>query len=221
MSKSLSSIFEKDWKEGIDPIDLLKRSTVSESIPLILKKRLTGELWCFSRSNQSFVLLITKNERFAHFCTLLCPKQNYFFMQIHLIFYHRKINSIKKDRSCALLKIATMSESILSIFKKDRPRANRSRQSLKKIAVKDSIFSTIESIFWSQKTMDLIKKPLIKFPPSPNHWNPIPSQWDPVSNPWDPSPNPWDPAPNQWDPAPNPLDPIPNQWDPCSINFYR
>ena len=50
-----------------------------------------------------------------------------------------------------LLKRSTLIKSILSIF-------------IKKKYGSDSIFFTIESIFWSQKMIDSIKKLMIKFP---------------------------------------------------------
>ena len=63
-----------------------------------------------------------------------------------------------------------MIKSIPSIFKNDRPWANVSRRSFKKIHGRDSIFLTIESIYQSQKkTIDSIEKSMIKFP-TLDHW---------------------------------------------------
>ena len=63
-------------------------------------------------------------------------------------------------------------DSLSSIVEKDWPWSNRSRLSLKKtmsesipsIDGSDSIFFMIKSIFWSQKTIDSIEKPMIEFP---------------------------------------------------------
>ena len=87
-------------------------------------------------------------------------------LQYYIIFKYILLFLLKKDlvdRSCRsfkksdleqidrvdLWKRSTVSESILSFFKKDRPWANRSSWSFKKINRSDSIFFLIEWIFRS------------------------------------------------------------------------
>ena len=98
---------------------------------------------------------------------------------------------VKQDRFAhgrSFLKIDGI-DSLSSIVEKDWPWSNRSRLSLKKtmsesipsIDGSDSIFFMIKSIFWSQKTIDSIEKPMIEFPtlnlPEPNFmsWGPLPT----------------------------------------------
>ena len=114
--------------------------------PVDLWKRLTV---------RESILLIFKKDRHKQF--------DLFHNRINLSFFRYKKQSIQ-IALLDLLKRMTVRESIPSIFKKDWPWASRSGQSLKKIDRSNLFFFTIESITRSQKTIDSIKKQMIKFP---------------------------------------------------------
>ena len=143
---------KKSNRERIALVDLWKRSTVSESIRWSLKKSDTiySVVIPANRSQKTSNLLKKTyfTDVFDSVPPFLC-KQSKSLLSIFALQSFLKLDGI---------------DSLLSIFEKDRPWANRSHQSLKIIDRErinpeifkkgrrsDSIFFTIESIFRSQK----------------------------------------------------------------------
>ena len=124
MIKSLSSIFQKDRPWSKCSRWPLKRSNRSQKTKTYV-----------SYVSDSFPTFSAKRSN--------CSLRSYVTISIFL--------KDRRDRFALvdLWKRLTVIELILSNFKKERPLANQSRQCFVKIDRNNSIFFTIESIFWS------------------------------------------------------------------------
>ena len=171
MIELLLLIFLKDWPwsnrsnrsfKKIEKIKLLLSSLKKiNSILLIFEKD-----WIALKKRASCLKKTYLSSVFLQFFPLLCQKTKSLLSIFALWSFYKyrrewlaladlwKTSPVMESILSIFEKWLTLIESIPSIFKKDRLWVSRSHRSLQKIGGINYIFFTIESIFWSQKTIE-------------------------------------------------------------------